>query len=283
MKSLDSSLLSEIPESQLILLVVAIVGFIGLLIVIVIHHFYSKKKDMDLKLKLLRRYYKKREKRRQRTSQLLALAQFTSPKRYCDSLLGTPQKGCYRECDSLCSSTTRSRKASRLWELENSTDHRPPILKKYQSDTPSNKEDSCIRFRKYRIRDTESEVSPQKLQFSDDSYGSILHKRPRRTSSRDSISHRYAYRKESPRKDKDSLLNIFSFGASKDESDHYQDKDYPRRPRVLDLRCIDNKENVRPSNRWRPNYDPSRTQYTRQYEVKNSFGDYDLFGQNSFN
>lgn len=257
-----------------------IISFVLLIVSITIHYFYSKKKQQEFKMKQLKKYYKKKEKKRRKVNELLYLLQEQkkSPRRhhYGDSLLGTPQRSHHQDYSSYMSSGSKAEKANRLWELNNSTLDRPPILKKYRSDTSTRKEDSKVRFKGYKDQNLDSEIVPQKLDFSDAKYDS----QPFKRSSRRNYNESEVLEANSKEKGQGLLEKYFpdSYRISHYDSDSYS----PRR--VQDLRYID-KHSREISSKWdrKESHNHKEADYTSSRFKKAPYTKYSISRDDLFN
>ena len=223
------------------------------------------------------------------------------PSKYWDSLLGTPhrssQKDPYSSINNsfMHSSASRAWNANRLWEANNSTVERHPILKKFKSDiTPFRKEDSKVRFKEFKNNkelDSDYEIIPQRLDFSDSDYkyNKIYENTERRKHSKDNF--RIMKNIEKSLEREDSYVNRLYFGKWQDNEfeDPFRDENqHFSQTQKLDLRNIDkenrenNQERMGLDRDWRYN-ESIRRKFGKQWVKKNSIGDYDLINEYSFN
>ena len=150
------------------------------------------------------------------------------------------------------SSASRVKNANLLWEMNNSTYDRPPILKKYKSNnTSQKKEDSKVRFRRFNKDESDDELIPQRLDFADTSYEKVEYGPIRRGE--------YAERRLNVDRNWKIMKNVEKeggyfdklFGNSNKFSDFEDPFDFNRsnsdKPQVLDLRNIEHEKSSKHS------------------------------------
>lgn len=113
-----------------------------------------------------------------------------------------------------------------------------------------------MRFRKHHREDSDSELVPQKLDFSEPTYDTGSFKRPRKKNSKDDNYRYHGGRREKSReksREKDKgYINKLLFGKNRDKRYSYfsSDDDLPSQTQVQDLRYIDCKDTIDLSKKW---------------------------------
>jgi hypothetical protein len=166
-----------------------------------------------------------------------------------DSVWNTPNRSGFKDNSEWFSSASKAQKANYLWNLINSTSEKPPILKKYRSDTTSQKKRSEVRFKEFPKEDSDSDniiVAPQRLNFDDADNTCWLFESGRKRyamNNRDGTYRLMENLEHSIEKENKSFWNLFR-PRKKDSHQYYDQYWVPNRAmrdpqtKVLDIRTV---------------------------------------------